>query len=78
MTFIYFIGVDFRFGLLDCVCYNKDFVILRLIISRFCSIHFTLTLARLKNIIHHAENFLFRGLLNRGLIVYETSIFLLP
>ena len=27
MTFIRYIGVDFKFGLLDCVRYNGDFVI---------------------------------------------------
>ena len=27
MTFIRYIRVDFMFGLLDCVRYNKDFVI---------------------------------------------------
>ena len=40
-----------RFSLLhlgklpDCVHYNKGSVILRFVISRFCSIHFTVTLA---------------------------------
>ena len=45
-------GVDFTFGLLDCVRYNEDFVI-----SRFCSIHFTVTLGGLKNIVRHTEDF---------------------
>ena len=45
MTFVRYIGVDFSFELLDCVRYNEDFVV-----SKFCSIHFTLTLAGLKNI----------------------------
>ena len=40
MTFIRYIGVNFTFGLLHCVRCNEDFVI-----SRFCSIHFTVTLA---------------------------------
>ena len=52
MTFIHYIRVDFTFGLLDCVCYNEDFVI-----SRFCSIHFTVTLAGLKNIICYTKDF---------------------
>ena len=39
MTFIRYIGVDFRFELLDCVHYNEDFVISRFVILRFCSIH---------------------------------------
>ena len=38
MTFIRYIGVYVTFGLLDCVRYNED-----LVISRFCSIHFTVT-----------------------------------
>ena len=52
MAFIRYIGVDFTFGLLDCVRYNEDFVI-----SRFCSIHFTVTLAELKNIVRYTEDF---------------------
>ena len=39
MAFIRYIGVDFAFGLLDCVRDNGDFVISRFVISRFCSIH---------------------------------------
>ena len=50
------------FGLLDCVCYNKDFVISRFVISRFCSIHFSVTLAGLKNVIRTS---LYRGSLIR-------------
>ena len=57
MTFIRYIGVDFTFGLLDCVRYNKDFVISRFIISRFCSIHFTVTLAGMKNIVRYTKDF---------------------
>ena len=52
MTFIHYIEADFTFGLLDCVCYNEDFVI-----SRFCFIHFTVTLAGLKNIVRYTEDF---------------------
>ena len=58
MTFIRYIGVDFTFGLLDYVRYNEDFVISRLVVSRFCSIHFTLTLAGLKYIVRHTEGLL--------------------
>ena len=57
LTFIRYIKVDFTFGLLDCVCYNEDFVISRFVISRFCSIHFTITLAGLKNIVRYTEDF---------------------
>ena len=55
MTSIRYIGVDFTFGLLDCVRYNEDFVISRFVKSRFCSIHFMVTLAGLKNIIRYIE-----------------------
>ncbi len=43
---ICYIGEHFSFGFLVCVHYNKDFVI-----SRICSIHFAVSLDRLKNII---------------------------
>ena len=42
---IRYIEVDFTFGLPDCVCYIEEFVISRFVISRFYSIHFTVTLA---------------------------------
>ena len=57
MTFIRYTRVDFTLGLLDCVRYNEDFVISRFIILRFCSIHFTVTLAVLKNIVPYTEDF---------------------
>ena len=40
------------FALVDCVRFNADFVKLR-----FCSIHFTVILARLKIIVRYTENF---------------------
>ena len=45
------------FGLLDCVCYsfNEDFIILRFVILRSCSVHFTM--ARLMNIVHYRKDF---------------------
>ena len=43
---IRYIEVDFTFGLPDYVCYIEEFVILKFVISRFYSIHFTVTLAR--------------------------------
>ena len=52
MTFLRYNGVYFMFGLLDRVCYNEDFII-----SRFCSIHFTVTLAGLKNNVCYTEDF---------------------
>ena len=57
MTFVRYIGVDFTFGVLDCIRYFEDFVISRFVISRFCSIHFTVTLAWLKNIVRYTEDF---------------------
>ena len=45
------------FGLLGCARDVEDFVISRFIISRFCSIHFTVTLAGLKNIVRYTEDF---------------------
>ena len=58
LTFIRYIEVYFTFGLLDCVCYNEDFIILRFVISRFCSIHVTVILAGLKKIICYSEDFI--------------------
>jgi len=46
LTFPRYILVCYTFGLQDCVRYNEDFVI-----SRFCSINFTVTLAELENIV---------------------------
>ena len=42
---IRYIEVDFTFGLPDYVRYIEEFVISRFVISRFYSIHFTVTLA---------------------------------
>ena len=39
-------------ALVDCVCYNEDSVK-----SRYCSIHFTVILARLKKIVRYTEDF---------------------
>ena len=57
MTFIRYIGVDFTFGLLDCVRYQEYFVLSRFIVSRLCFIHFTVTLAGLTNIVRYTEDF---------------------
>ena len=57
LAFIRYIEVNFEFGLLDCARYNEDFVVSRLVISRFCSIHFTVTLAGLKNIVRYTKDF---------------------
>ena len=57
MTFIRYIGLDFTFGLLNCGRYNEDFVVSMFVVSRFCSKHFTVTLAGLKNIVRYTEDF---------------------
>ena len=57
LAFVCYIGVHFAFGLLDSARYNEDFFIPRLVISRFCSIYFTVTLAGLKNIVRYTEDF---------------------
>ena len=52
LTFILYIEVNFTFALVDCVRHNKDFVK-----SRFCSIHFTVILAGLKEIVRYTKDF---------------------
>lgn len=47
MIIILDFGVKCKFGVLNCVRYNGDFVIL--VISGFCSEHFTINLAGRKN-----------------------------
>ena len=42
---IRYIEVDFTFGLPDYVRYIEEFVVSRFVLSRFYSIHFTVTLA---------------------------------
>ena len=42
---------------LDCVPYNEDFIKSRLVIPRFCSIHFIVILAGLKKIVCYTEDF---------------------
>ena len=44
------------YGLLDRDCYIGDIVILWLVKSDFCSIHFTVTLAGLKNVNRYIRN----------------------
>ena len=68
MTIIRYIGTAFTFGLTNCVHYNQDFVILRFAILRFFSIHFTVILSRLKDIVLYSKwsTSLHRGLLNEG------------
>ena len=48
--FYRYIEVNFKFGLLDCDHYIGDIVIPWIVKPGFCSIHFTVTLAGLKNV----------------------------
>ena len=57
MTFIRYIRANFKCGVLDCVRHIGDFVK-----SGFCSIHFTVTLAGLKNNVRYAGEFVIPGL----------------
>ena len=54
---IRYIEVDSTFGLPDYVSYIEEFVISRFVISRFYSIHFTVTLAGTENIVRYIEDF---------------------
>ena len=56
-TVIRYIKVDLKFGLSDYVRYIEEFVKSRFVISRFCSIHFTINLARMYKIVHYIEDF---------------------
>ena len=51
LTFIRYIEVNVTFALLDCVRYNEDFVKSRFVKPRYCSIHFTVILPGLKEIV---------------------------
>ena len=65
LTFIRYIEVFFTFVCVDCVCYNEEFVKLRLV-----SIHFTVTLAGPRKIVRSVpRTSLYRGSLNRGFTV---------
>ena len=61
---IRYVEVDFTFGLLDYVRYFEEFVI-----SRFYSIHFTVTLAGRRISFVISRTSLNRGSLNRGFTV---------
>ena len=59
---IHYIKVHFICAFLDCVRYNEDFVKLRFVISRFCSIHSIVILARLKKMVCYTEDFVIQRL----------------
>ena len=60
LTLIRYIQEDFRFGPRDYVRQIEDFITSRFVIWRLCSIHFTVTLAGLKNIVRYIEDFVNR------------------
>ena len=53
LTFVRYIGVYYRFGIVLRRISLKS----KLVISRFCPIHFTVTLAELKSILRYNEDF---------------------
>ena len=57
LTFIRYIEVNFTFAFVGCVRYNEDFVKSKFVKSRFCSIYFTVILAKLKKIVRYTEDF---------------------
>ena len=59
--FYRYIGVNFTFGLQDCDRYIGDIVITRIVKPGFCSMHFTVTLAGLKNVNRYIENIVISG-----------------
>ena len=54
------------FGLLDCVPYDGDCVMVEFVVLGFSSIHFTVTLGRLKNVICFGRNFVILGFITLG------------
>ena len=52
LTSIHYIEEYFTFAFLDCPRYNENFVK-----SRFCSIHFIVSLTELKKIVRYTEDF---------------------
>ena len=56
IDFIVIIGANFTFRLLDCGRYIRDIVIPWIVKPGFCSIHFTVTLAGLKNVNRYIGN----------------------
>ena len=56
IDFIVISGLNFTFGLLDCDRYIGDIVIPWIVRPGFCSIHYTVTLAGLKNVNRYIRN----------------------
>ena len=54
--FYRYIGVNFTFGLVDCDRYIGDIIIPWIVKPEFCSMHYTVTLAGLKNVNRYIRN----------------------
>ena len=68
ITFISFIGRDFKFGHQDCARPYGAFIP-GFVISGFCSLHFTVTLTGLWNIVRYTCDFVLTGLFYQGCTV---------
>ena len=85
VRFYRYIGVNFAFGLLDCVRFIGDIVIPWSAKSRFCSIHFTVKLAGLKNVNRYIGNIFISKIVISGfhctlkltLTLFSVCVFLL-
>ena len=75
LTFIYYIKVHFTFVFLGCVRYNEDLVKSRFLISRFCSIHFIVILARLKKLVRYTKDLVIKRFVkSRFHCIYGKSV----
>ena len=74
--FYRYIRVNFMFGLLDCDCYIRNIVIPWTVKPRLCSIHYTVTLARLKNVNCYIENIVLSQIIMSGFHCIIKQIFL--
>ena len=70
------VHVDFTFGPPDYVRYIEEFVISMFVISRFYSIHFTVTLAGMQNTVCYIQHLL-TGLLWLNMFKYYYLIIIL-
>ena len=76
--FYRYVGVNFTFGLLKRDRYIEDIVIPWIVKSGFCSIHFTVILAGLKNVKRYVGNIVISKIVISGsiFVVCYLSFFL--
>ena len=72
--FYRYVGVNFTFGLLKCDGYIWDIVIPWIVKSGFCSIHFTVILAGLKNVKRYIGNIVILKIVTSGFHCIEGPI----